>query len=399
MILDITQKALRLFFGYVMFEASGGFPDRFFDSCRASGIDLFDVTRKNGNIYAGVRISDYKRMPSVRKNSDMSLHIVEKRGLPFVIYKRRSRVGLAAGVIIFIIILCVLSGMLLSIDVDGNVDVDENEIIKAFEENGVRVGARIKKIDITDVENRVCAQIPELAWVSLNISGTVAQIKVREGVRAPEIARDEKPCNIIAKYGGQISQYEVYEGTAEQEINAAVSKGDLLISGIITYKDGTTVLRPARGKVFAKTERTLSFMPNEDFDIFYVKRIIRSYTLDFFGMRYTSPCRFFRKGQGCVYGSEYEERAYVNGVGIPVCISENHELVTGNAVCDGLCGDTRKKSVFFDAFLREIRENTDIETIRECDVNFDDNGKMAFIGTFSMVEDIGETVELLYTES
>ena len=135
MILDITQKALRLFFGYVMFEASGGFPDRFFDSCRASGIDLFDVTRKNGNIYAGVRISDYKRMPSVRKNSDMSLHIDEKRGQPFVIYKRRSRVGLAAGVIIFIIILCVLSGMLLSIDVDGNVDVDENEIIKAFEEN------------------------------------------------------------------------------------------------------------------------------------------------------------------------------------------------------------------------------------------------------------------------
>ena len=95
-----------------------------------------------------------------------------------------------------------------------------------------------------------------------------------------------------------------------------------------------------------------------------------------------------------MYGSEYEERAYVNGVGIPVCISENHELVTGNAVCDGLCGDTRKKSVFFDAFLREIRENTDIETIRECDVYFDDNGKMAFIGTFSMVEDIGETVEL-----
>ena len=100
-----------------MFEASGGFPDRFFDSCRANGIDLFDVTRKNGNIYAGVRISDYKRMPSVRKNSDMSLHIVEKRGLPFMIYKRRSRVGLAVGFIIFIIILCVLSGMLLSIDV------------------------------------------------------------------------------------------------------------------------------------------------------------------------------------------------------------------------------------------------------------------------------------------
>lgn len=395
MILEILQKSMRLFLGYVMFEASGGFPDRFFDSCKQNGINLFDVRRVDGRFYACVKISDYKKMHRIRKNSDMSLKIKEKHGLPFVLYKRRNRIGLLIGAVLFIILLWFLSGSLWSISVEGNRDVDENDIIKAFEESGVAVGARIGKIDITAAENRVSTQIPELVWVSLNISGTVATVKVREGSKVPEIPGDEKPCNIIAKYGGQISTYEVYEGTAEQEINSAVAKGDLLISGIITYKDGTTVLRPARGKVLAKTNRRISFVPDKDFKMLCVKDIRKLYTLDFFRLSFMLPTDMFLGDEYLMYG-KLKKTAFVNDRDIPVSLSEDTAIITKAAELD----DLRKKSIAFDSFLKEVRSKTDIESITDVEIAFEKSGDfVSVVGDFSMTEDICEVSELLYTES
>lgn len=395
MILDFIQKTLRLFFGYVTFEASGGFPDRFFDSCKRNGVNLFDITRVNGNFYAGVKIGDYRKMPHIRRNSDMSLRIIEKRGLPFILYRRRNRIGVVIGLLFFVLLLFFLSGSILSISVEGNRDIDANDIIKAFEENGVRVGARKNKIDITAVENKVSTEIPELVWVSLNISGTVATINVREGTKAPEITGNEKPCNIVAKYGGQIALYEVYEGTAEQELNAAVAKGDLLISGIITYKDGTTVLRPAQGKVFAKTEREISFCTDDSYKIYSVRKIRKSYTLDFFGLKITLPPNRITKKTDYLKRNEYEERVFINDIGIPICLSENSMVEAMNADC----GKLRKKSIAFDEFLKKVRAQTDITTINGCTVTVDETGDDVSVhGKFSMTEDICEISELLYTE-
>lgn len=395
MILDFIQKTLRLFFGYVTFEASGGFPDKFFDSCKRNGVNLFDINRVNGNFYAGVKIADYRKMPHIRRNSDMSLRVIEKRGLPFILYRRKNRIGVVIGLLLFVLLLFFMSGSILSISVEGNCDIDTNDIINAFEENGVRVGARKSKIDITAVENKVSTEIPELVWVSLNISGTVATINVREGTKAPEVTGTEKPCNIVAKYGGQIALYEVYEGTAEQELNAAVAKGDLLISGIITYKDGTTVLRPARGKVFAKTEREFSFCTDDSFGIYSVRKVRKSYTLDFFGLKITLPPNRFTKKADYLKRNEYEERVFINDIGIPICLSENSMV----EATETDCGKLRKKSIAFDEFLKKVRAQTDIMTINSCTVTFGDTGNNVSVhGKFSMTEDICEFSELLYTE-
>lgn len=187
----------------------------------------------------------------------------------------------------------------------------------------------------------------------------------------------------------------MYEGTAEQELNAAVAKGDLLISGIITYKDGTTVLRPARGKVFAKTEREILFSTDGNYKIYSVRKVRKSYTLDFFGLKITLPPNRITKKTDYLKRNEYEERVFINDIGIPICLSENSMVETIKADC----GKLRKKSIAFDEFLKKVRAQTDITTINDCTVTVDETGDDVSVhGKFSMTEDICEISELLYTE-
>lgn len=53
----------------------------------------------------------------------------------------------------------------------------------------------------------------------------------RESARVSK--KNDAPCDIVAAADGQIQTLEVFGGTAMQERNAAVLKGDTIISGIV----------------------------------------------------------------------------------------------------------------------------------------------------------------------
>lgn len=99
--------------------------------------------------------------------------------------------------------------------------------------------------------------LPEVSWLSVNISGCSAIIDVREGV-GKTVKKDDSPCDIVAAEDGQIQTLEVFGGTAVQEQNSAVLKGDTVISGIVENRDGGMSLRRASGYVTALTKHAFS---------------------------------------------------------------------------------------------------------------------------------------------
>ena len=144
----------------------------------------------------------------------------------------------------------------------GNSTIDNDYILTAFEKHGVKVGAKISDIDAKDTAQLVVAEIENLSWAAVNRKGSVIVIEVREKVIAPKIYDDKTPTNVVASDDGVIMSIDVLYGTEETKPGWAVTKGDLLISGVVSHADGKEVFIHADGYVKALVKRNQSFSHN-----------------------------------------------------------------------------------------------------------------------------------------
>ncbi|MGI6744978.1 MAG: sporulation protein YqfD [Acutalibacteraceae bacterium] len=278
-------KLLRLFLGYVEFTATDGFSERFINLCSRENILLWNIAYKESSLTACIKAKDYKRIRRPAKNSGMHVRIKRKRGLPFVTFRHKARVGLAVGFIVLLIFVCFMSLIIWEIEVVGNVGISSEKILEIINDEGIKIGTFKGSIDATSVEKNSLSRLPGISWLSVNILGSKVQIEVRETQKGPDIIDLKTPVNVIAKKDGVIKKIEVYIGNKTVEINEAVLKGDLLISGVTVNKDNTEVLRHADGKVFAETKTVLYGKA----EMLYNEQIISSsksvYYVNFFSLK------------------------------------------------------------------------------------------------------------------
>lgn len=390
-------SVFRYFRGYVTFEAAGGFPDKFLNSCKSEGITLFDIRKQNEVIRANTFINDYKMMPLIRRESDMRVHIISRHGIPFAVHRRRNRKGLIAGIILFFILLNILSGRVWNIEVVGNSEIDINDITDAYADEGIRVGTRVNAVDLDKIKEKVVDKVPGLIWTSFNASGGLGVINVREGEPTPDLKNDTPPGNVVAKYGGQITKYEVYEGAAEQVENAAVAKGDLLISGVITLADGTTLLKSADGNVEAKTIRKISSVIDTDFNLYSVSDINSGKSISFFGIK--TPLFPWKPDCDRVIPSGLESYAVLGGVLLPVGMTSSDRLAFSKVdYWDG----TKEKgcrilSIGLDKYLQVHKEEMSESDILRSEIKISSDEKsFNFEGEYESIENICEYSEIIY---
>ncbi len=182
----------------------------------------------------------------------------ELRGLPSIIYKYRSRVGLWLGLLIAILTVYSSTRLVWDIRVSGNERLTENEVIEVLSYCGFRRGCEIEGFNADLTEARAILLCDELAWISVNLKGTVAYVEVREKLPVDDGEKPKQPANIVASYGGRIEEIIAYSGVPAVKAGDEVNAGDILISGVYGDKaPGLTVTRAA-GYVKARTVRRIS---------------------------------------------------------------------------------------------------------------------------------------------
>ncbi len=250
-------KLLRLILGYVEFTATDGFSERFINLCSRENLLLWNIAYKRNSLTACIKAKDYKHIRRPAKNSGMHVRIKRKRGLPFIALRHKARIGLALGFVVLLIFISFMSSIIWEMEVVGNNEISTERIIEIINDEGIKIGTFKGSIDTAVVEKNSISRLPGICWLSVNILGSKVQIEVRETKEGPEIIDLNTPTNVIAKKDGIIKNIEVFIGDKTVEINQAVLKGDLLISGVTVNKDNTEVLRHADGKVFAETKTVL----------------------------------------------------------------------------------------------------------------------------------------------
>lgn len=250
----VTRDFLNFIFGSVSLNAENGFAERFINICTAQGIELWDISKTPTGLTAKTTIRGYRKIRSPARKSSMRVRITKKSGLPFIINRHIRRKGLIAGLIILALVLNLLSGHIWIVEVTGNTTIPDNEIIEAFEQAGLTVGKSIKKIRRSEIESKAMLLLNNATWAAINIKGCTAEINIRELEKIPDIETHQGTSNIVARKDGQIEILEVYRGSAATKRGEAVTKGDLLISGVSESKTQLSLFTDADGYVVARTK-------------------------------------------------------------------------------------------------------------------------------------------------
>lgn len=300
-------ELLRWLFGYINFKASGGFPDRFINLCTKDSIPLWNIQNIGGNISASTTIEGYLNIRSAARKSGMKVRFTEKKGLIFFLKKHKKRVGVVVGMLICVTIFTILSQFVWNISVVGNETVETDFIMSAFENYGIKVGTRVTKEQMREAAEKAVVDISKLSWATVNQKGTVLVIEVREKVDAPPMYDNTKPTNVIAKEDGIVLSLDILYGNAEAKIGSAVTKGDLLISGVAKHPDGRESLIHADGHVRALVKKTNTTNSNS-FSLYNLQNENKRKILFFFGLKIPlgtkTPKTFFTQHKSFLEGDE-----------------------------------------------------------------------------------------------
>ena len=247
-------QILRLLKGYVEFCAEGGFPERFINLCNIKGINLWNVKNDGVKVFAFTTECEFKELEMPAENSGMTIKIIKSRGLKSFTKRHKWRCGALLGIAIAFFFWAFMSGFVWEIEIAETNTVNVEDFTESLANLGVKIGARKSEIDIIQVQNQLLNEYSELLWVSLNIFGGKVQVEMSEFVEQKEITDTKTPVNIVAKKNGEIVLVKGYSGVNVSKEGDNVTKGSLLISGVVQNFDGSEYLTRARGQIFAKTE-------------------------------------------------------------------------------------------------------------------------------------------------
>ena len=251
-------RLIRFFTGYVIFSAKGGFPERFINLCSQRGINIWDAKASGGVLTAKTSPKCYKQIRPCARNSGMKVRIKQKIGMPFLLRPYIKRRGIAVGIALSAVILVLLNSVVWTVSVTGNEKYTDSQIIALAESYGVYPGAFRKNIDLKYIRSDVKENIDGISWFSVNINGADVSLEVSEATGSNEIVDRSTPCNIVSGVDGELLRIEAYTGKSEISPGSAVTKGDLLIGGVVEKTDGTPIFVHARGTAVIRTKRTVS---------------------------------------------------------------------------------------------------------------------------------------------
>ena len=242
--------------GAVEFEALGGFPERFLNEAEADDVSIWNARRSGAVLRGECRAAEYVLLRPAARKSGVRLRVKRRRGLPFLARPFRARWGLVVGSVTAMLLLQMLSSRVWVIEVNGLQKVTETQVLSVLEPLGVQVGAAFKEVRIDEMRLEVLRQLPAVGWLSVNQSGSVLTVTVKE--REASVPKEETaPADIVADADGVITSITVTSGQAAVQEGDAVVKGDVLISGTLESEVGP-MLRRARGTVTARVSETVN---------------------------------------------------------------------------------------------------------------------------------------------
>ena len=260
-------RLLRYLRGYVLFSVSGLFPERFINLASRKGIRLWNTSRSDGTVNAAMYMSDYLRIRETASAAGVRLRIIKKAGLPVFARRCKDRQGVMLGAFVFIATVFVMSQFIWSINITGLQTVSESDLRSALKTHGLYIGAFKPALDFQEVSRKVMLDNGAIGWMAVNVSGSYADVEIKEESPKPKVEDISEPCNVKAARDGTIISIDAGEGDILIKEGSGVTAGQLIVSGVMDDQTGVARLVRANAVIKAATTYHAEFSLPPDYDV------------------------------------------------------------------------------------------------------------------------------------
>ena len=253
------KRALNYLRGNVRVLVECPYPERLVNICAQNGVEFWDLVRESPTeVFVTMHIGGYRRLATLASKAGFAIRDVKKAGVPFFLWKLRKRYVLLAGVLLMFLTVWGLSLFVWEIDVAGNETISSQQILASLKELGVGIGSFGPAVSTEAISNDMILKLPGLAWIAVNVSGSHADVLVRERVPKPPIVDEKAPVMVYAVKSGIITKMSVLEGKEVCHIGNTVQAGDILVTGIMDSLTSGRRTVHAIAEVYARTWYDLS---------------------------------------------------------------------------------------------------------------------------------------------
>ncbi len=259
-------RLVNLLRGSVALEVTGPFPERFLNLCAQAPVAFWRAEQPDETtLRLTVAWQDRGRLEELAQRTGCTIREVNKRGLPPFLLRFRRRYALVAGLALALTAVCLLSRVVLVVDVEGNETVPRQVILAELRRQGLKPGVYGPNLGIRELTNSALLHLPDLSWMTVNLHGIRAQVVVRERLEEPESVDETLLGDIVARAPGLVTGMEVWSGDPAVKEGSTVLPGEVLIRGSVQldppqYSDLPIEWMPVRamGRVEGRTWRTLT---------------------------------------------------------------------------------------------------------------------------------------------
>ncbi|MDD6604248.1 MAG: sporulation protein YqfD [Eubacteriales bacterium] len=279
-------RLFRWLCGYVVFSFSKGYIEGFINSCYESGVAIRDIRRQDKTVLTGqCSPTAYMRLHRIARQNGGVVSVISKHGPIFYILRLLNRPGLLVGGFLFVWIISFFSGFVWNVEVVGNGEITDAQIISFLQDNDFGVGTYWRSADRPQLENLMMASFDKCAWVHINRDGTTARVEINETVDSPSVVDTDIVTNLKAVKDGIIVKATVYDGFKVANVGDSVVQGDLLVSGVYESEDTKrNVFAHARGEYIAQVKDDFLLVVNRQQSVRRYDDTKRYRTLCFFGI-------------------------------------------------------------------------------------------------------------------
>ena len=243
--------------GWREIRVNSGCAAETFDMLYKSGADHRHEKRyPNGDVGFRIRSCDFGRNAGGFEclKEKEALTYSDEHGLPALARFFIARPAFIVWGVLFSVWMYYSSHIIWDVRVTGNTKTPTEKIVSQLEELGCGVGDYFPAIDFNRLHSVYAASQNDIAWLSVYMNGTVAEVQVRELYRDTRVKHDKNVyANVVSECDGVVDEINVFDGIAAVKKGDVVRKGQILISGVIEGKDGEWRLEYAAGEVFVTT--------------------------------------------------------------------------------------------------------------------------------------------------
>lgn len=233
----MVVKEINWLKGSVDVFVEGFYIEKVINICKKNEIELINLDRKSSTgMSTCICVKNFRKFSGIVKQNKCRMKIIKRKGIPFVVKKYKKRKVFFISFFVLCLSIIGLSKFIWNIEIVGGDNALQEEILNISKEEGLEIGKIKSKVNLNQIINKIRLERDNISWIGIKMSGTNVKIEIIEADKKPDIVDENEYCNIIAVKDSVIESINAQNGTPRVNQGDVVTKGTILIEGVMEGK-------------------------------------------------------------------------------------------------------------------------------------------------------------------